>query len=724
MQKDNFQIVGSIHGVEIIAIRHSIRVLKFLEPNYGKFRWRKRKGTATVSAQELLTRSDRPDTTVAKIATLASWRFLIVVLGFLLNSISVVAQQQTPTPTPAPQRTGRSYSNPELPKAPPPPGPQAPSPVTFTDISRQMGINFRHAAARTALKYLLETMGGGVATFDYDNDGRMDLFFTNGASLKDPMPKGETPDKRDPRYWNRLYHQSPDGTFDDVTERAGLKGDGYSMGAAAADYDNDGSVDLYVTGYGGNHLYHNNGDGTFTNVTKKLSIGGGGWSTSAGWFDYDHDGRLDLFVVRYMDWDFERGTIYCGDPRPELRAYCHPDNFKGATNILYHQRADGTFEDVTKATGIDDAAGKGLGVAFADFDNDGLIDVFVANDSVRQSLYRNKGDGTFEDLAVMAGAGYDENGKTFAGMGVDCADYDNDGYVDVFITTLSNETYALYRNNGDLSFTYVTSPSGIGQISLLYSGWGTRFLDADNDGLRDLFVAQSHVLDTIEKTTVYLTYKQTPLLMRNTGKGFVNVSATAGGAFNNKLAARGAAFCDLTNDGQVDVVINVLDDSPLILRNNGTKNHWLGISLAGSKSNRNGIGARLTVTDSGGKKQIFDVNSAGSYLSSNDPRTVIGLGAAARVRSVEIRWPSGHVQTLANPDIDRYLTIHEREAPKSKVRLTQSSINRQTLDIGRWTLGVDSKKLAAYFRLSGFEFDAQPDTVSPLVPRTREPVKN
>lgn len=601
-----------------------------------------------------------------KLAGLAFLVALVVIAPFLLCPNSRTLAQR-PSPTPVPQRTGRSYPTPDLPKIPPPPGPQAPSPMTFTDITAQTGINFRHAAAKTSLKYLLETMGGGVAVFDYDNDGRMDLFFTNGASLKDPMPKREMPDKREPKYWNRLYHQKADGTFADVTERAGLKGDGYSMGAAAGDYDNDGHFDLYVTGYGENHLYHNDGDGTFTDATRKLSIGGSGiggsgWSTSAGWFDYDRDGRLDLFVVRYMDWDFESGSIYCGGPAAALRAYCHPDNFKGTTNILYHQRADGTFEDVSKAAGIADPNGKGLGVAFADFDNDGLMDVFVANDSVRQSLYRNKGDGSFEDIALMAGAGYDENGRTFAGMGVDCADYDNDGYMDVFITTLSNETYPLYHNNGDLSFTYVTNSSRVGQITLLYSGWGTRFLDADNDGLRDLFVAQGHVLDTIEKTTAYLKYKQSPLLMRNTGKGFVNVSATAGAALNNPIAARGAAFCDLNNDGQVDVVINVIDAPPLILRNGGTKNHWLGVSLYGSKSNRNGIGARLTVTETGGKKQVFDATNAGSYLSSNDPRIVIGLGAAAGVRSVEVRWPSGRVQTLANPEIDRYIAINEGEA--------------------------------------------------------------
>lgn len=504
-------------------------------------------------------------------------------------------------------------------------------------------------------------MGGGVAMLDYDNDGRMDLFFTNGAALKDPMPKAELPDKREAKFWNRLYHQKKDGTFEDVTAAAGLRGEGYSMGVAAADYDNDGFPDLYVTGYGGNHLYHNNGDGTFTDVTKKLGVGAGGWSTSAGWLDYDRDGRLDLFVARYVDWDFESGSVYCGEIREGYRAYCHPDNFKGTSNILYHQRPDGSFEDVSVKAQIGDPNGKALGVALGDFDNDGWLDIFVANDSVRQSLYHNRGDGTFDDIAITSGAGYDENGKTYAGMGIDIGDYDNDGFADVFITTLSTETYPLYHNDHDLSFTYATNSTGLGQITLMFSGWGTHFIDADNDGLRDLFVSQGHVLDTIEKTNPYIRYKESPLLMMNTGKAFVNVSATAGAPFANALAGRGSAFGDINNDGQIDVVIAALDGPPLILRNDGTKNHWLGLSLVGSKSNRNGIGARITVTNGTGAKQVFDVNTAGSYLSSSDPRIVAGLGNLASVQSVRIQWPSGRVQILNSPAIDRYLTINESD---------------------------------------------------------------
>ena len=502
-------------------------------------------------------------------------------------------------------------------------------------------------------------MGGGVAVFDYDNDTRLDIYFTNGARLDDPMPKGASPDKSDSRFWNRLYHQKPDGTFEDMTERAGVKGTGYTMGVAAADYDNDGWVDLYVTSYGANILYRNKGDGTFEDVTRRTGTAASGWSTGAGWLDYDRDGRLDLFVLRYMEWDFQIGTIYCGEQRAGYRAYCHPDNFKGATNILFRQKSDGTFEDVSAATRVADAAGKGLGVAFADFDNDGWTDVFVANDSVRQFLYRNNGDGTFEDVGLLSGVGYDENGRTFAGMGVDAGDYDNDGLIDVFVTALSNETYPLFRNASDLTFAYATNTAGVGQITLLYSGWGTRFVDFDNDGRRDIFVAQGHVLDTIEKTSSYLTYKQTPLLMRNTGKTFVNVSASAGRSFNVPLAARGAAFGDLDNDGDVDIIIGVTDGVPVILRNDGTKNGWLGLALVGARANRQGIGARVVVTDATGARQTFDVTTAGSYLSSHDARVLVGLGAATGMRSVEIRWPGGKTQTVNKPEVNRYHVVKE-----------------------------------------------------------------
>lgn len=520
-------------------------------------------------------------------------------------------------------------------------------------------MDFKHLGSPTSKKYLLETMGGGVGIFDYNNDGRLDLFFTNGAPLQEGMPPNAIPTKADAKFWNRLYQQQADGTFQDQTDRAGLKGTGYDMGIAAGDFNNDAFVDLYVTGYEKNHLYQNNGNGTFTDVTEKFGVAGGGWSTSAGWVDYDRDGRLDLFVARYLTWDFAKGSLVCGDPRPGAQAYCHPDNFKGTTNLLYHQKADGLFEDVSVQSKIADPNGKALGVAFADFDNDGWIDIFVANDSVRQSFYRNKGNGTFEDLAVMSGAGYDENGRTFAGMGVDAGDYDNDGWHDLIITTLSNETYPLYHNNKDLSFAWATNVTAVGQITLLYSGWGTRFIDIDNDGWRDIFVAQGHVLDTIEKSTSYLKYKQTPLLMRNTGKSFVNVSNTAGTPFTTPIAARGAAFGDLNNDGQIDIVVNVLNDSPLVLRNQGTDNNWIGVSLVGKKSNRAGLGSRVVITDETERRQIFDVTTSGSYLSANDPRIIAGLGKTTAVKSIEVRWPTGKIQTLNNPKLKQYLVIRE-----------------------------------------------------------------
>lgn len=585
---------------------------------------------------------------------------------FLLLPVMTGFSQQTPSAQEP--RTGRSYETGSPSAKPPRPAPQAASPVTFTDVTAQSRIDFKHAASPTSQKYLLETMGGGVALLDYDNDGRLDIYFTNGAALTDPMTGGAEPDKHDPRFWNRLYRQKPDGTFSDVTELAGVKGNGYCFGVAAGDYDNDGFVDLYVTAYGGNILYRNRGDGTFADVTSKLGLNASGWSTSAGWFDYDRDGRLDLIVLRYMDWDFESGSIFCGQPASlrqllrsgrHYRAFCHPDNFKPVTDLLFHQKADGTFEDVSSRSKITDTPGKGLGLAFADFDGDGFTDIFVANDAVRQALFHNNGDGTFEDIAVISGTGYDEGGKTFGGMGVDAADYDNDGWPDIFISVLSNETYPLFHNNADLSFTYATKTAGIGEISQLYTGWGTRFVDVDNDGLRDIFVAQGHVLDTIETPTSYLKYRQPPLLMRNTGRRFANVSTAAGPIFSVPLSGRGAAFGDLDNDGDTDIVLAQLNGPPVILRNDGTKNHWLGITLVGAKSNRQGIGARIVVIRAGGRKQTFDVSTASSYLSANDPRVLVGLGKSPSAISVEVRWPSGKKQVISKPEIDRYLIVKE-----------------------------------------------------------------
>jgi hypothetical protein len=554
------------------------------------------------------------------------------------------------------QTTGKSYNS-EV-KRPATNAPQFPSPVTFTDITSRTGVDFKHDASPTSLKYLLETMGAGLGLIDYDNDGRLDVFFTNGAQLSDSMPKGKLPDKTNPKFWNRLYRQKAGGAFEDVTEKAGVKGVGYGFGVAVGDYDKDGFSDLFVTHYGGAVLYRNNGDGTFADATKKAGVQVDGWAASAGFFDYDNDGRLDLFVTRYVAWDFENGALFCG--AAGSRSFCHPDNFKATSSLLFRQKADGTFENVSEKAGIAQAKGKSLGVAFADFDDDGWTDVFVANDNTGQHLFRNKGDGSFEETALIAGVAFDENGKRFAGMGVDAADYDGDGRQDVAITAFSGETYPLYRNLGEWSFDYVTRSSGVGQITQLGTGWGIKFIDADNDGRRDLFVVQSHVSDVIEKTTDFLKYKQPPVLMRNAGKAFQNVSLAAGAIFKTDLAARGMAVGDLDNDGDTDVVIAQTNAAPVILKNDGTKNHWLGVDLRGEKSAPNGEGARVIATDASGRKQIFDASNAGSYLAANDSRILIGLDSVDAVKRVEIRWTSGKTQVLENPAIDRYHLVKEK----------------------------------------------------------------
>ncbi len=521
--------------------------------------------------------------------------------------------------------------------------------VQFTGIAQSTGIDFKNENSATSNKYLVETMGGGVALLDYDNDGRLDIFFVNGAKIDDPMPDGTAPDKSGKKFWNRLYHQNADGTFTDVTEKAGLTGmpqNYYGMGVAVGDYDNDGFEDIYVTNYGGNTLYHNNGDGTFTDVTKRAGVGAGGWSASAGFFDYDNDGKLDLFVTRYVDWTFKTNR-YCGENRPGFRAYCHPDNYDGVTNILYHNNGDGTFTDVSAKAGIANPNGKGLGVAFADYDDDGFTDVFVANDSVQCFLYHNNGNGTFSEVGLLAGVGYNEDGKAFAGMGADFTDFDNDSHPDVVVTDLSNERYMLFRNNGDGTFRDITNSSGLGGATLAFSGWSTHLFDYDNDGWKDLFVAQGHVMDTIERTSPNLKYMQPPLLLRNESGHFKRV--VLGSAFQMDWAGRGAAFGDIDNDGDIDIVISNIGQKAVVLRNDGgNRNHWLGIETVGKKSNRDGIGSRVKVVSASGQTQYFTVNTAVGYLSASDKRLLVGLGADATAKLVEIRWPSGIVQKFEN----------------------------------------------------------------------------
>ena len=526
----------------------------------------------------------------------------------------------------------------------------------FVDITPQSGMHFEGVASHTSKKYLIETMGSGVALFDFDNDGRLDLFLVNGAPLSDPMPKGAVPQKDGPRSYNRLYHQLPNGHFEDVTEKAGLQGVGYGMGVAAGDFDNDGFEDLYVTAYGGNKLYHNNGNGTFTDVTNQAGVGGSGWSTSAAWVDLDNDGLLDLVVLRYLNWDFS--DVFCGAHTEDGRAYCHPDLFQPIAPLVFHNDGHSRFSEAAEKMGLS-KPGKGLGIAIADYDRDGHIDLFVANDSMVEFLYHNKGNGAFEETGLLSQVAVDEDGQTYAGMGTDFADYDNDGWPDLIVDNLANQKYALYRNTGDGNFNYVTQSLGLGRLTQTHSGWGLRFFDYDNNGWKDLLIAQGHDLDTIEKTSPQLHYREPMLLLRNTGKRFEDVSANAGDVFRQAWVGRGLAVGDIDNDGLVDAVVTT-NGGPAYLLCNQTKtgNHWLTLALTGHKSNRDAIGAVVKVVTTGGA-QYFTVTTTGSYLSSSDKRVHIGLGSDAGAKLVEIRWPCGTVQTLKDVKGDQILKVDE-----------------------------------------------------------------
>jgi len=545
---------------------------------------------------------------------------------------------------------------------------QLPSPGVpghFVDITQQSGVRFSHRSAHTPLKYLIETMGSGVALFDCDNDGRLDIFLVNGAPIANPEPKGTIPQKTGPEYWNRLYHQKSDGTFEDITEKAGLQGAGFDMGVAVGDYLNDGNEDLFVTGYGSNHLYRNNGNCTFTDVTAQAGVRGDGWSTSAAWVDLDDDGRLDLVVARYMKWDWD--DEWCGEHRPGYRAYGHPDIFPAVSMLVYHNDGEGKFTEVSHRLGLDKPA-RALGLAIADYDRDGRINLFVANDSMPEFLFHQKSDGSFEEVAMESAAAVNGDGQTYAGMGVDFADYDNDSWPDVFVTDLANQRYALYRNLHDGTFDYVTNPSGIGKISLLHSGWSTRFIDYDNNGRKDLLIAQGHDLDNIELENPLLHYREPMLLLRNTNGGFEDVSSASGHVFKSSWAARGMAVGDLDNDGRIDAVVTLNDGEAHVLRNDtDTRNHWITLRLIGHKSNRDGIGAVVKVTAAGGS-QWATVTTASGYLSSSDARVHFGLGANDRDVSLDIRWPSGLVQSLHDIKVDRQITVDEPRESQSAQR--------------------------------------------------------
>jgi hypothetical protein len=511
----------------------------------------------------------------------------------------------------------------------------------FTPIAPS-GLDFRHAHSPTPHKHLIEAMGGGVALLDYNNDGRLDAFFVNGGQIDAAKPVFA---RSRPAYWNRLYRQNRDGSFTDVTREAGLAASAdanYGMGAAAADFDGDGFTDLYVTNFGRNVLYRNTGNGAFTDVTTQAGVAAGGWSASAGFFDYDNDGRLDLFVTRYMEWSLTASRA-CGEAVP---VYCAPATFPPTTNRLYRNRGDGTFEDVSIASGIAAHPGRALGVAFADYDDDGLTDIFVANDGMEQFLFRNLGNGKFAERAVEAGVALSDDGKPVSGMGVDFRDYDNDGRPDVLVTTLSRQKYALFHNDGGGAFHYASLESGIGALTFIRSGWGAGLADFDQDGWKDLFAAQGHVMDNVEKIDPSLRSSEPPLFALNREGRFTSTPVPG----LAPAAGRGAAFGDLNNDGAIDIVMSTLGGSPVVFYNQA-RGKWLMLVLT------RGTGARVFVN---GQRQ--EATSAGSYLSSSDSRLHFGLGASATA-NVEIRWPSGRIQRLNGVAANQILTIAEpREA--------------------------------------------------------------
>ena len=566
---------------------------------------------------------------------------------FLLGALLALSQNLAPSGIgQSPSGNARAVMSPASPEVP----------GRFIDVTDKVGVHFPHQAPHTSRKYLIETMGSGAALFDCDNDGRLDLYLVNGAPYADPTPKGFIPQKTGPTYWNRMYRQKADGTFEDITEKSGLKGVGYGMGVAVADYDNDGYEDVFVTAYGGNRLYHNNGDCTFTDVTEKAGVGGSGWSTSAAWVDLDNDGLLDLVVARYVTWDWE--DVYCGDHREGYRGYCHPDVFQPITLLVYHNDGNGHFTEVAQKLGLDKPA-KALGVGIADYDRDGRIDVYIANDSMPEFLFHQKPDGTFEEVGLEAGVAVNFEGQTYAGMGIDFADYDNDGWPDLVVTNLANQRYALYRNNRDGTFDYVSQSSGVGEISRLHSGWSLRFLDYDNDGWKDLLIAQGHDLDTIEKSFPQLHYREPMLLLRNTGKKFVDVSPISGDIFHDAWVGRGMAIGDIDNDGHIDAVVTENGGPAHVLLNRTVpSNHWITLRLVGHKSNRDGIGAVVKLTTSEGS-QWATVTTSSGYLSSSDPRVHFGMNGNARAMSIEIRWPSGVVQTLTDVQGDRQVQVDE-----------------------------------------------------------------
>ncbi|HXW05135.1 MAG TPA: CRTAC1 family protein [Vicinamibacterales bacterium] len=517
----------------------------------------------------------------------------------------------------------------------------------------QSGITWVHDNAMSPERYLPETMGPGVAFLDYDNDGWVDIFMVNSGPSDFYKPQTV------PR--NALYRNNRNGTFTDVTEKAGVAGGReFGMGCAIADYDNDGYQDILVTAYGRCTLYHNNGDGTFTDVTDKAGVAAPGWTTSAVWFDYDNDGRLDLFLCSFVEFSLA-SDVFCGDNKLGKRFYCIPRVFKPTPSLLFHNNGDGTFTEVSQGTAIQRARGKALGVVATDINSDGLMDLFVANDTVQNFLFANRGKGKWEEIALVAEVGFSANGTPRSGMGVDAADFNGDGRQDLFVANVDQEMFSLYQNDGNEFFSDVAGPHGISQATRLLSGWGLKFFDYDNDGEVDLFLANGHPDDMIEAYSQQVRYKEPLLLFRHEGSKLTNVSAQAGPAFTKMFPARGLAVGDYDNDGRIDVLVGNNGDAPVLLRNNaGQGNHWLGIRLVGTACNRDAVGATISWSAGGAKRSRLKT-SGGSYLSSHDLREVLGLGAAARVDWLEIRWPrpSDRVERFTDLPVDRYVRIVE-----------------------------------------------------------------
>jgi hypothetical protein len=521
------------------------------------------------------------------------------------------------------------------------------SPIRYRNVADCAGLRFVLENHPTPQKHLIESMAGGVAAFDYNNDGLTDVFFTNGASIPSLQ-------KDSPKYFNRLFRNEGGMRFTDVTEDAGVAGSGYSMGAAAGDYDNDGHVDLFVAGVFRNTLYHNRGDGHFEDVTEKAGIKSDKWAVAAGWFDYNNDGLLDLFVVNYASWSpgYDR---FCGDPSRNLRVYCHPKYFEGLTNTLYRNRGDGTFEDVSERAGIAQHHGRGMSLAFADYDNDGFMDIFVTNDNQENFLFHNRGDGTFEEVGVLAGVALPNSGKPVSSMGTDFRDYDNDGRPDISVVGLANETFPLFHNLGGGLFEDATYRTRLSVLTIARSGWSTGFFDLNNDGRKDLFTTCSHVDDNVEMFQA-TKYKQPNAIFSNLGDGtFSDVSAQAGEDFQVPRAHRGCAFADFNNDGKIDVVVASLQDRAELWENvSPDPNHWIILKLTGTKSNRDGIGARVRID-----KQCNHMSSACGYASSSHFGVHFGLGKVEKIPSLEIRWPSGVVQVLRDVKANQILEVRE-----------------------------------------------------------------